>query len=186
MQAEVSDLTNNYKSSSKVQEVMKEHAEQTERFLREEEQKDGLFYAKKNQEISKAIREGELNPRVYRGENGYASYFAQSEDDLRQKKFSGTLKGPQKAPTFVKVTTRIDHNPERCKDYYEHGYCGFGDTCIFIHDRGDYKSGHQLDQEYEEALKRKQMKFVRKTGGGGGKGCESDGDESNYEVGGGS
>lgn len=29
------------------------------------------------------------------------------------------------------------------------------------------------------------MKFVRKTGGGGGR-CESDGDESNYEVGGGS
>ena len=70
------------------------HKEQTEKFLREEEEKDGLFYAKQNQEISKAIREGELNPKVYRGQNGYSSYFAQTEDDLRQKKFSGTLKGP--------------------------------------------------------------------------------------------
>lgn len=142
---EVQDLTNNYKSSSMAKEMQKVHQAQTEKFLREEEEKDGLFYAKQNQAISQAIREGELNPKVYRGQNGYSNYFVQTEDDLRQKKFSGTLKGPQKAPTFVKVTTRIDHNPERCKDYYEHGYCGFGDTCIFIHDRGDYKSGHQLD-----------------------------------------
>ena len=87
----------------------------------------------------------------------------------------------------MKVTTRMDHNPERCKDYYEHGYCGFGDTCIFIHDRGDYKSGHQIDQEHEQALKRKQVKFQRKTHHLNSKTgimdapCDS-GEESNYEV----
>jgi len=43
--------------------------------LAQEEVKDGLFYAQKNQEISRAIRDGELNPKVYRGENGYANYF---------------------------------------------------------------------------------------------------------------
>jgi RING finger protein 113A len=48
----------------------------------------------------------------------------------------------------------VDYNPERCKDYYEHGYCRFGDTCIYIHDRGDYKSGYQLDQEWEEKQRR--------------------------------
>ena len=89
----------------------------------------------------------------------------------------------------MKVTTRMDHNPERCKDYYEHGYCGFGDTCIFIHDRGDYKSGHQLDLEYEQALKKKQLKFMRKTPHSLSKkelraiGKVDSGDESNYEVG---
>jgi RING finger protein 113A len=105
-------------------------------------EKDGLYYAIKNAEISKAIAEGTLNPKVYRGEHGYAKYFAQTEDDLKLKKYSGTLKGPMKAPNFIRSTTRMDHNPERCKDYYEHGYCGRGDTCIFIHDRSDYKSGH--------------------------------------------
>ena len=88
---------------------------------------------------------------------------------------SGTLKGPQKAPSNIRVTTRIDHNPERCKDYYEHGYCGFGDTCIFLHDRGDYKSGHQLDLEYEEALKKKQRRLINKQ-------AAEDSDESNYEI----
>ena len=105
--------------------------------------------------ITQAINDGEINPNVYRGKNGYANYHTLTEDQLRKKAFSGTLKGPVKAPSHVRSTTRIDHNPERCKDYYEHGYCGFGDTCIFIHDRGDYKSGHQLDMEYEQALKKK-------------------------------
>ena len=64
---EVQDLTNNYKSSSMAKEMQKVHQAQTEKFLREEEEKDGLFYAKQNQAISQAIREGELNPKVYRG-----------------------------------------------------------------------------------------------------------------------
>ena len=56
-----------------------------------------------------------------------------------------------------KVTTRVDISPERCKDYYEHGYCGFGDTCIFIHDRGDYKSGPQLEADWEAARKKREQ-----------------------------
>ena len=43
---EVQDLTNNYKSSSMAKEMQKVHQAQTEKFLREEEEKDGLFYAK--------------------------------------------------------------------------------------------------------------------------------------------
>ena len=73
---------------------MEMNKEKTEKYLRDEEEKDGLYYAKQNQEISRQIREGELNPKVYRGQNGYSNYFVQTEDDLRQKKFSGTLKGP--------------------------------------------------------------------------------------------
>lgn len=53
----------------------------------------------------------------------------------------GTL-GHIRAPTFLRTTTtRIDYNPELCKDYYVAGRCSYGDSCIFIHDRGDYKSG---------------------------------------------
>jgi RING finger protein 113A len=104
------------------------------------EESDAIAKAKANIEISKAIREGKIDPNVYRGLHGYANYFEQTEEDLRHKKFSGTL-GPVRAPTFIRNTTRVDYNPERCKDYYETGRCNFGDSCIFIHDRSDYKSG---------------------------------------------
>ena len=109
---------------------------------------DAIAHARTNIEISKGIKEGRLDPNVYRGEHGYMNYFEQTEEDIRLKKFSGTL-GPVRAPTFIRNTTRVDYNPELCKDYYETGRCGFGDSCIFIHDRGDYKPGWLLDQEYE-------------------------------------
>ena len=28
------------------------------------------------------------------------------------------------------------------------GFCGWGDNCKFLHDRGDYKSGWQLEKEW--------------------------------------
>ncbi len=30
------------------------------------------------------------------------------------------------------------------------GYCGFGDSCKFLHDRSDYKHGWQLEREWNE------------------------------------
>ena len=44
----------------------------------------------------------------------------------------------------------IDYNPSLCKDYHDTGYCCFGDSCIYIHDRGDYKSGWELEKEWQE------------------------------------
>jgi len=58
-------------------------------------------------------------------------------------------------------TFRFDYQPDLCKDYKETGYCGYGgtqlnaaaipilnstntDSCKFMHDRGDYKSGWQV------------------------------------------
>ena len=63
------------------------------------------------------------------------------------------------APSFLRSTTRIDHNPEICKPYFETGYCPYGDTCIYIHDRTDYKSGHQQDLEYERERKNRARKL---------------------------
>ncbi|KAI8137371.1 hypothetical protein BJV82DRAFT_635628 [Fennellomyces sp. T-0311] len=63
--------------------------------------------------------------------------------------------GPQRAPANVRVTARFDYQPDVCKDYKETGFCGYGDSCIFLHDRGDYKTGWQLEKEWEEAMKNK-------------------------------
>lgn len=114
-----------------------------------------LDRAKEKQEISQAIQSGKLDPNVYRGEKNYATFFKQSEQQLKSKLYKGTL-GPLAAPNFIRSTTRIDHNPEICRPYFETGYCAYGDSCIFIHDRTDYKSGHQLDVEYEKAKKRRE------------------------------
>ncbi|ORZ33568.1 hypothetical protein BCR44DRAFT_1514722 [Catenaria anguillulae PL171] len=33
--------------------------------------------------------------------------------------------------------------------YKQTGFCGYGDSCKFLHDRGDYKSGWQLDKDWD-------------------------------------
>lgn len=63
--------------------------------------------------------------------------------------------GPIRAATNVRVTARFDYQPDVCKDYKETGFCGFGDTCIYLHDRGDTLSGWQLEQQWEQEQKAK-------------------------------
>ena len=54
----------------------------------------------------------------------------------------------------MRTTARFDYQPDICKDYKETGFCGFGDTCIYLHDRGDTKTGWQMELEYEEKKKK--------------------------------
>ncbi|KVI04330.1 Zinc finger, CCCH-type [Cynara cardunculus var. scolymus] len=47
----------------------------------------------------------------------------------------------------VKIN-RFDYQRDVCKDYKQTGYCGYGESCKFLHDYGDYKSGwHQRRKE---------------------------------------
>ena len=51
----------------------------------------------------------------------------------------------------MRTVTVVDYQPDICKDYKETGYCGFGDTCKFLHDRSDYLAGWQMDSAGEAA-----------------------------------
>ncbi|KAI3877651.1 hypothetical protein MKW92_017709 [Papaver armeniacum] len=71
--------------------------------------------------------------------------------------------GPLRASAHIRTTMRFDYQPDVCKDYKETGYCGFGDSCKFVHDRGDYKSGWQMEKEWEEAEKIRKRNLALKT-----------------------
>lgn len=66
--------------------------------------------------------------------------------------------GPIRAASHVRVTARFDYQPDICKDYKETGFCGYGDTCIYLHDRTDTVSGWQLERQWEEEQKIKKEK----------------------------
>mmetsp|Transcript_36642 Transcript_36642/g.80149 ORF Transcript_36642/g.80149 Transcript_36642/m.80149 type:complete len:371 (-) Transcript_36642:63-1175(-) len=112
--------------------------------------------------------------RVYKGQNAGQS----------RNKF---LAGPLKAPTFVRTTCRFDYQPDICKDYKDTGFCGFGDSCIYLHDRGDTLTGWQLEAQYEERkkaereAKEKEMdRFLARASGelaGGGNDDDDDDDD---------
>jgi RING finger protein 113A len=76
--------------------------------------------------------------------------------------------GPQRSTSTIRTVTIVDYQPDVCKDYKETGYCGFGDTCKFLHDRGTYLAGWQLDKLAETAKKQVED--------------ESDADDSDEDV----
>eukprot|EP00884_Botryococcus_braunii_P020037 jgi/Botrbrau1/6717/Bobra.0324s0008.1 len=93
---------------------------------------------------------------VYRGMKAYTDYrkgFRQ-EHTIASEKGSGAH-GPLRASTNMRMTVRFDYQPDLCKDYKETGYCGYGDSCKFVHDRSDYKSGWELEREWQAQQKAK-------------------------------
>ncbi|KAB5547066.1 hypothetical protein GE09DRAFT_1129812 [Coniochaeta sp. 2T2.1] len=86
---------------------------------------------------------------TYKGPANQTSYIERNPD--RQ---SRTV-GPVKAPTNIRTITVTDFAPDVCKDYKNTGWCGFGDSCKFLHAREDYKQGWQLDKEWETVTKGK-------------------------------
>jgi len=97
-------------------------------------------------QASEAIKGGEStssSSKVYKGINGYIDHkagFRQEHTISREK--AGGAHGPLRASAHIRMTVRFDYQPDICKDYKETGYCGYGDSCRFMHDRGDYKSGN--------------------------------------------
>ncbi|KAJ2708518.1 RNA-splicing factor [Coemansia spiralis] len=78
---------------------------------------------------------------MYRGRKAYVNRAAGT----------GSMRaGPVRAPTNVRTTSVVDYQPSLCKDYKETGFCGYGDSCVFLHDRSVYKTGWQLAKEFEE------------------------------------
>lgn len=69
---------------------------------------------------------------LYHGQNAYKSHIKKSKEIPKAMRI-----GPQRSTnSTIKTVTVIDYQPDVCKDYKETGYCGFGDTCKFLHDRG--------------------------------------------------
>eukprot|EP01135_Chromosphaera_perkinsii_P000511 Nk52_evm5s106 gene=Nk52_evmTU5s106 len=95
----------------------------------------------------KVIRERKKEEKHIEGKEGERVY------EKKDSKFKRAMQGPVQAAANVRTTCVFDYQPDVCKDYKETGFCGFGDSCKFLHDRSDYKSGWQLDREWEEKQK---------------------------------
>ncbi len=93
---------------------------------------------------------------LYHGQAGYDKHRPAAKEYVNKK----AQAGPVKAPTNIRAISVVDYQPDVCKDYKQTGFCGFGDTCKFLHDRGDYKQGWQLDRDWEDAAKRKKAGVV--------------------------
>ncbi|XP_060808702.1 E3 ubiquitin-protein ligase RNF113A [Amyelois transitella] len=126
-----------------------------------EHDKDAQAIFEKAQKINEELQ-GQADDKIYRGINNYAQYYKKRDTAAGNASSGLVRKGPIRAPANLRATVRWDYQPDICKDYKETGFCGFGDSCKFLHDRSDYKHGWQLEREE-----------TQQPGGGG---------DSDYEV----
>ena len=82
---------------------------------------------------------------TYKGMKAYSSYLPTRDSGQSSKLSAAAAKGPIQGSKHIRTITLVDYQPDICKSYKETGYCGFGDTCKFLHDRSDYLAGWQLD-----------------------------------------
>ncbi|KAF9010626.1 hypothetical protein BDQ17DRAFT_1234012 [Cyathus striatus] len=109
-----------------------------------------LLEKRRRKEKADAGEEEEIpDDGQYRGQKAYKSHIKKNQDVPKSMRV-----GPQRSTSTIRTVTIIDYQPDVCKDYKETGYCGFGDTCKFLHDRGTYLAGWQLDQLAEKNAKR--------------------------------
>eukprot|EP00927_Polykrikos_kofoidii_P071601 TRINITY_DN67860_c0_g1_i1.p1 TRINITY_DN67860_c0_g1~~TRINITY_DN67860_c0_g1_i1.p1 ORF type:complete len:356 (+),score=70.23 TRINITY_DN67860_c0_g1_i1:202-1269(+) len=123
--------------------------------------KDQRAIHERNEAIHKGLKDGTLETGVYRGLGGYKRYANRSEGAISKSKVSGLLGPTRNTLSNVRSTMRIEYwnassgtDGGVCKDYKETGYCGFGDSCKFLHDRSDYKQGYELEREWEAKQKK--------------------------------
>lgn len=97
-----------------------------------------------------------LDDGLYRGQKGYRELVKKDKEVPKAMR-----QGPQRSnANTVRTVTIVDYQPDVCKDYkgsfslffhrkneldslnppLETGYCGFGDTCKFLHDRSNCAS----------------------------------------------
>lgn len=110
--------------------------------------------------------QGPAGEGLYKGQTGYTDFrsgFRREHTVAGDKAFHG----PLRASSAVRWSVRVDYQPDVCKDFKETGYCGWGDACKFLHDRGDYKAGWQLDKEWEEKERLRRRAEEKKAAGGG-------------------
>lgn len=101
---------------------------------------------------AKPATEGNGKEGTYQGTSSYSN-FIQKNPEADQRK----LVGPMKSSTNVRTITITDYAPDVCKDYKQTGFCGFGDSCKFLHAREDYKQGWALDRDWEINTKGKKQ-----------------------------
>jgi RING finger protein 113A len=114
------------------------------------------------EQVLKQGEEGMVDDGQYRGMNSYIDFRQgfRRESTIASEKGTGSH-GPLRANVYVRSSARFDYQPDICKDYKETGFCSYGDSCKFMHDRGDYKAGWELDREWEEEQKRKREALLK-------------------------
>jgi len=115
-------------------------------------EKDRLRKLKEEGKPSESDQEEPQNDGIYRGQSNYATFVKPKSGQAMDKI------GPKKASANIRSTTVFDFQRDVCKDFKQTGFCGYGDSCKFLHARDDFKAGWKLNREWDVETKEKESK----------------------------
>ncbi|CDO93364.1 unnamed protein product [Kluyveromyces dobzhanskii CBS 2104] len=115
----------------------------------ETEKDDANYEDSSHQYLSMEKEEQEQELELRRKER--AALELEDDDEIERKakaKVPGFVKPVSKT---MKTVTITDYQPDVCKDYQKTGYCGYGDSCKFLHSRDDFAGGWKLNTDWKVA-----------------------------------
>ncbi|CAG07238.1 unnamed protein product, partial [Tetraodon nigroviridis] len=157
-------ITVAYKSTRSAKPVGPEDMGATATYqLDTERDNDAQAIFERSQKIQEELT-GKEDDKIYRGINNYVKFIKPKDTTMgnassgmvrpffteRSANFFSTEKGRSEHLNTSGPPSGGIYQPDICKDYKETGFCGFGDSCKFLHDRSDYKHGWQIERELEE------------------------------------
>lgn len=104
-----------------------------------------IYTEKSKDKISQLTSSKFKDPVMHKGGNIVYTE-DQLNDTIEKNKVLGHI-APMRVNTNFRATSRMDYSLGICKDFQRSGICGFGDDCVFMHDRGNYMNSWEIDEK---------------------------------------